>query len=250
MGEGDSGRFDKYQRCGAYHWDALSSSVRDHNAITAARYRQVLAVCGPVEGRVVLDVGCGDAKLDAMLAQAGARLVVGVDNERTGIDVGRRRIAAECGTKTRRRITLCCADAYQLPVRAGTCDIVIMTEIIEHLSDPLRFVQEASATLSAEGVLVITTPYRTTEVPLDENDLRHFYPGELRRLIEGMFEDVEIRLSDPLWIVQLYTMGGWARSFRWIVNGLSIFAGTNVFLMCPPGRYAGQITVIARRPTR
>ena len=62
------------------------------------------------------------------------------------------------------------------------------------------------------------------------------------------FADVSILLSDPLWVVELYTKGGWARLFRWFVNGLSIFANTNVFLTWPVGRYPGQLTALARRP--
>jgi len=242
--------FDKYKRCGAYHWDALSSSFRKHNAITAARYLQVLRVCGRLEGRTVLDVGCGDAKLDVMLAETGARLVVGFDRERTGIDAGRARMERDTAAPVRQRVLLGCGDGYQLPVRSTSFDVVVMTDIIEHVSDPVGFVCEASRTLTPNGTLVITTPYRATEIPLDENHVHEYYPGELEQLLRTAFVDVSILLSDPLWVVELYTKGGWARLFRWFVNGVSIFASTNVFLTWPVGRYPGQLTAVARRPIR
>lgn len=242
--------FDKYVRCGAYHWDALSPSLRAHNAITAARYRQVLLVCGPLAGRTVLDVGCGDAKLDALLAEAGARLVIGVDNERTGLDAGRARMEWETSAAARQRIALGCVDGYRLPIRAGSCDLVVMTDIIEHVPDALAFVREAATALRADGMLVVTTPYRITEVSLEASHVHEFFPGELTQLLRHVFCDVSIRLSDPVWAVQLYTMDGWARPFRWLVNGLSILAKTNVFLTWPVGRYAAQITAIACGPIR
>jgi SAM-dependent methyltransferase len=242
--------FDKYARHGAYHWDALSPSLRTHNAITAARYLQVMRVCAPVEGHAVLDIGCGDAKLDAMLAEAGARVVVGFDRERTGISTGLGRIARETNGRARARVLLACGDGFHLPVQSGSFDIAVMTDIIEHVSDPLGLVREASRALKPDGVLVITTPYRATEIPLDENHVHEYYPTELEQLLRGAFTSVTIVLSDPLWVVQLYTMGGWTRLFRWFVNILSVFASVNAFLAWPVGRYAGQITAVARGPMR
>jgi 2-polyprenyl-3-methyl-5-hydroxy-6-metoxy-1,4-benzoquinol methylase len=125
--------FDKYARFGAYHWDALSSSFPKHNAITAARYLQILRVCGRLAGCTVLDVDCGDAKLDVMLAETGARLVVGFDWERAGIDVGKARIERDTVASVRQRVHLSCGDSYQLPVRPSSFDVVVMTDIIEHV---------------------------------------------------------------------------------------------------------------------
>ena len=240
--------FDKYRVEGAYHWDALASGLKRHNAITAARYFQVVTACGPVEGRAVLDIGCGDARLAAMLVEGGARLVVGLDNERSGIDVGRVRMASDLAGPLRGRVALGCADALRLPVRSGAFDVVVMTDIVEHIGDVTGFVAEAARALSPRGMMVITTPYRVTEEPLDANHVREFYPQELRALLEARFEHVTIRLSDPVWLVQLYTMGGWSRLTRWAMNVLSAYARYNVFVRWPAGRYAAQITAVATGP--
>src|SRR5207244_5133292 len=108
------------------------------------------------EGRAVLDVGCGDAKLATMVVEAGAWVVIGFDRERTGIDAGRARLVRQTEPRVRSRILLACGDGYQLPVRAASFDVVVMTDIIEHISDPAGFVREASRTLKPDGVLVIT----------------------------------------------------------------------------------------------
>jgi hypothetical protein len=112
----------------------------------------------------------------------------------------------------------------------------------------VAFVREASRVLTPSVTLVITTPYRVTEVPLDENHVHEYYPGELEQLLRTTFADVFILPSDRVWMVEFYTKGGWAWLFPWFVNDLSIFASTSIFLTWPVGRYAGHLTAVAHLP--
>jgi SAM-dependent methyltransferase len=242
----EEARFDKYLLQGAYHWDAAGSSIRRHNIITAARYLQVLRLAGSLEGQDVLDIGCGDGKLIAMLGGAGARRVLGVDYETRGLVVGRERMERELSADVYAKIRLARGDGFRLPVRSHEWDLAVVTDLIEHVEEPSLLVREAARVLRGSGTMIVTTPYRATEVPLEKHHVHEFFPGELKTLIEEFFTEVEIVLSDPLWLVELYTMGGLAKPLRLALNCLAVWGKVNPMLAVPVRRYAGQITAIAR----
>jgi SAM-dependent methyltransferase len=72
------------------HFDATAKSFDSiYSAPTIAdrvfrrdmyeRFRRTLAACEPVEGKSVLDIGCGSGQYTIALAERGARQVVGLD---------------------------------------------------------------------------------------------------------------------------------------------------------------------------
>ena len=58
------------------------------------RYRRTLERCVPIEGRSVLDVGCGPGHYSVALAERGAERVTGLDVAPAMIELARRRAAA------------------------------------------------------------------------------------------------------------------------------------------------------------
>jgi len=104
-------------------------------------------VVGPA---CIVDMGCGDGEAAsiALAANPGHRLV--------GIDW-----SADALTQAQaRRLTLVRAavDGISLPLRTGTADVVIMSEIIEHLVDTDSALDEAWRVLKPGGSLLLSTP--------------------------------------------------------------------------------------------
>jgi SAM-dependent methyltransferase len=147
-------------------------------------------VGGP--GRDVLDLGCRDGALTQ--AYAGGNAIVGVDADREALAE-----AQKLGIETR------WADLDDaLPFEAGTFDIVVAGELLEHLRDPRRVVSEVLRVLRSGGTFVGSVPnaYRlknrlrflTGQKP--ENDPTHlqmFAPADIRAFLDG-FEDVHLHL--------------------------------------------------------
>ena len=50
------------------------------------------------------------------------------------------------------------ANAFQMPVKAGTADAVIATAVIEHVPDATAMLSECARMLRSGGLLVVTTP--------------------------------------------------------------------------------------------
>ena len=236
--------FAKYVKDGAYHWDAASSSLTKHVAFTSGRYAAVMQQPVKWAGSTVLDIACGDARLAACVADAGAKLVVGVDLSHVGLSTGRKRWTSDKPESAGRGVFIQ-ADGLSLPVAAEAFDVVIASEVIEHVDDAEVFLREASRPLRAGGAIIVTTPYRLTESPLDPHHVHEYFPGELEALMKQFFRDVRITLTHPAWVTSLYTLHGWAEPFRWLVNALAV-TGHNPFLSWPIGRYAAQITALGQ----
>jgi SAM-dependent methyltransferase len=106
-------------------------------------------------GARVLDVGCGLGALAADLARLRDARVTGVDFDAATIEAARRRWQDP-------RLTFRVADARQLP--GERFDVVVLSNVLEHLDDRVAFLREVTERTGARRVLV--------RVPLFDRDWR------------------------------------------------------------------------------
>ncbi len=52
------------------------------------------------------------------------------------------------------------ADAYHLPFREEVFDVVIMSEVVEHLAQPVDVLREVHRIMKKDGVVLISVPYK------------------------------------------------------------------------------------------
>jgi ubiquinone/menaquinone biosynthesis C-methylase UbiE len=113
------------------------------------------------DGGVVLDLGCGSALV--------ADRIAGRDATYVGVDYGSHHIAYakakhDAEAKQLRTVFARC-DAEALPFADATFDVVVFSEVIEHLMRPERATWDVARVLKPGGVLVMTTN-NASEVPL------------------------------------------------------------------------------------
>jgi SAM-dependent methyltransferase len=176
------------------------ASLYDHQHPWIDMTAEALDLLGPVEGRVVADVGCGNGRyIDAVRAAGG--LVIGVD-----LSAGMLR-----GVPSP-QAALVAADAQSLPFVDASLDAVLMMHMLYHVPDPGMAVAEAARALRGGGRLLVCTngPRHLAEMnalwlPLleeagirgDLEDVGLVNPrvtaGDARQLLDGHFRGVHER---------------------------------------------------------
>ncbi|HEY6170759.1 MAG TPA: class I SAM-dependent methyltransferase [Candidatus Kapabacteria bacterium] len=116
------------------------------------RLREYITSLVPSNVSTILDVGCGSAwvaktflpkgktvySLDASITNPGKALTGYPSDKHVGV----------------------AADAFALPFADNSFDCIIAAEIIEHVSEPEKFVHELHRVVKPGGVLIISTPYK------------------------------------------------------------------------------------------
>jgi ubiquinone/menaquinone biosynthesis C-methylase UbiE len=109
----------------------------------------------------VLDLGCGDGAIAEGFAAAGARVVaMDLDPWRVANTAERASARPTAG------FAVIAADGHALPYRDGVFDVVILSDLIEHVRDPRRVMREVARVLGPGGVAYASIPNRLSLVNL------------------------------------------------------------------------------------
>jgi len=151
---------------------------------------------------VVVDVGVGEGLALERIRPAGSSLVIGVDYRMDKLRVAAPRLPG---------VSLVRADVGMLPFRDGSVDMVISTEVLEHLVDMDRAIAELARICG--GGCIVSVPWepffrfgnlcRGKNVSRWGNDPEHVQQLNrrgLRRSLERSFGLVKVKTSFP-WIV-------------------------------------------------
>lgn len=112
----------------------------------------------PLEGKRLLDIGCGGGLVCEPMARLGASV--------TGVD------ASEANIKT--ALTHASEQGLNIDYRAGTAegllaageapfDIVLNLEVVEHVADPAQFLADTARLVEPGGLMIVATLNRTAK---------------------------------------------------------------------------------------
>ena len=232
-------RFDKYNTRGSgYHWQQISKSITDRNIFVVARYNMVLNQIGNCKGEKILDIGCGDGALTYLLACRTKAQVIGIDISNEAISFARKK------TGHIRNIEFLTASAYHLPFDNKSIDYVISSDVIEHLVKPQILLAEIMRVFNEAGKVIITTPLRFTETPLDKMHVKEFFESDFIKLLTDSFSDnnrISIIKSHPVVFMELQN-----RHFliKYLLNLLNLLFKFNPFIRTKGWRYYAMQTAV------
>jgi len=222
--------FDKYDRKRAYHWGDYFGGIWRMNAYTKARYNLVLecvrAAKLPANARI-LEVGCGDGALLGVLFIELGVSVCGVDTNEVGLAQARKMFADKRLVGSFQHTT-----GYNTKLPDSSFDIVVCSDVIEHVDNPNAMLVEIRRLLIPGGRLIITTPIKNREKPADPLHVQEWFVSEFKSLCNKVFgEPIESYSSHPLfWYELISSANPWlVRAGRLITNLLTRF-GHNPFL--------------------
>ena len=111
-------------------------------------------------GARVLDIGCGSGRHTAAAYELPGGRAVGVDINTDDLEAarGRLRFHDSVGAHGSGVWALAAADSLNLPFADGVFDLVICSEVLEHIPDHRRALSEATRVLAAGGLLAVSVP--------------------------------------------------------------------------------------------
>ncbi len=147
----DPAEVEKFQALASRWWDE-DGEFRTLHQINPLRVAYIERRVGALDGKSLLDIGCGGGLLCEALARRGAR-VTGIDVAAAALDVARLHLH-----ESQLEIDYRLATAEEFAAgRADAFDVVTCLEMLEHVPDPDSVIAAAARLLKPGGRLILST---------------------------------------------------------------------------------------------
>lgn len=181
-----------------------------------------------LRGARVLDYGCGSIPFERAFAHVGSELV-----------------GADIGANPRARVRL--AEDGTLPEKDATFDYVFSCQVLEHVPDPNRYLNEAYRVLKTGGKLFLAT-HGTWPYHPSPGDYRRWTRAGLRMELEGAgFDVLTMRhvLNEYSAAIQAFAIcGEYHRAWRGFSRAVHLLTRLLIGVCERGGRYLPQIPAV------
>ncbi len=173
-----------------------------------ARYRYAAE---HVAGKRVVDGACGSGYGSAMLADANAADVLGLDIADEGLREAQ-------GSHRRANLAFRRCDLATLDLEPASRDVFISFETIEHVTDECAFLAGIRRTLADDGLFLCSTPNRRMTNPGTAIDDKPYNPYHVREYDRDEFE---ASLRAHFTHVEVLGQSFWSRRYERALRGLA-----------------------------
>lgn len=148
-----------------YGWDEEATHAHSY------LYKSLQSLIGTNTNQTILDIGCGNGVIANRLIKQGYN-VYGIDASTSGIDIARKK------NPDRFFVQNIADQELPIEIRNINFNLIISTEVIEHLYNPRGYIAFCKEILmkNGSGEIIISTPY-------------HGYLKNLALAITGKMED-------------------------------------------------------------
>jgi SAM-dependent methyltransferase len=183
-----------------------------------------------VAGRSVFEIGSGTGYGAHILLANGARQVTAVDAHAGNVRFARKRAAPDLHYQV--------GDAEDLPADLGTFEVIVSSNVFEHLRSVDRALDQVLLHLSSGGTFLLAVPPITDDAGMQDNlrnpyHLSNYYVHEWHERLSQRFARVSLFAHLPPPGVQLdfgspFPSTVEATSFSFVERSLAEFAGPDV----------------------
>ncbi|AIY79866.1 methyltransferase domain-containing protein [Clostridium botulinum] len=139
------------------------------------------------DSKEIIDIGCSQGIISLLMAREGKN-VKAIDIQEEAIDFANNLLNKEF-YDVREKITFECIDFNEYKEKK-VYDTVVITEVIEHLEDPVKFIKHIDEFVYNEGKVIITVPFGVCNHPDHKST---FYLSNIIDIIEKSFEVEDIK---------------------------------------------------------
>jgi len=205
-----------------FYESRIWKSHRIGNPYEAVRFRHISSFLAVDSRDTVLDVGCGGGTYTCTLARA--HWLIAIDVSSSAIKNVKQRLVSEDN------VFFVVCDLEHLPIRNAVVNKVACIDVLEHVGEPQKAVDEMSRVLCSHGKMLLATACGENKLTL-EYMLRPFL-GKFINSIRSMFghvsifttQDIRRMLSKDFKIDHVEYMhhwGGWLFKFFWDINHIN-----------------------------
>ncbi|MEK3906132.1 methyltransferase domain-containing protein [Oceanobacillus sp. FSL W7-1309] len=114
-------------------------------------------VCEQAKGEKILDVGCSQGITSILLGRE-SKQVLGMDLLQESIDYANEMLGNEAEV-TKNYVDFKTANFIDYDFEGQKFDSIIFGEVLEHITDPERFIKKAAKLLTDDGRIIVTVPF-------------------------------------------------------------------------------------------
>ena len=144
-----------YGTYASHWWDGSQRFLRLLSNLVPARLSYFDEVVSTWQGQTVLDLGCGGGFMSEALAKRGAT-VIGIDPSEAAVAAAQTHARTE-GLEIDYRVS----SGEALPLANGSIDCVVCVDVLEHVADVDRVIDEIARVLKPGGLFLFDTINRT-----------------------------------------------------------------------------------------
>ncbi len=219
-GNFDRGELAKFSALAHHWWDPDSTMFSALHKVNPLRLAWVDAAAGGLDGKRVVDVGCGGGILSEAMAARGAK-VLGIDLADKPLGVAKLH-RLESGAAVDYRLVAAEALAAEAP---GSFDVVTCMELLEHVPDPASTIRACAALVRPGGTVVVST--------INRNPKSYLFAVLGAEYVLGLLPK---GTHDYAKFVRPAEVSGWARAAGLVtrrVEGISYNPFTRTFRLQP-----------------
>lgn len=198
--------------------------------ISKTRLRKILEIAKDIKNKRILDVGCARGYLGAQFKR-NENYVVGIELSISAVH------EAE---KVLNKVYVADVEkSWPEEIKKEKYDIVILSEFLEHIFDPVEVLRNAREVLSPGGEVIITTPNFMTWT----NRIKFMF-GNFKYQEQGMFDFGHIRWFTYSYLKEVLSVSG----FEITKENHIIFPSKLTKILKPwPSLFASQFILKARK---
>jgi len=188
------------------HYEKVYKEGAYENYFTFNSYwmwKEILDQLPDWRGKRVLEVGCGQGELSAMLAYAGSASVAAIDYSENAIALAKERVNLA-------NVEFSCLDGYDV---TGKYDVITLGGVLEHIDDPWNLLDKLiDSNLNDDGTLITVMPsfmnprgyiwmtlQTLFDVPMSLSDLHFFSPTDVEKYAQENNLQARIGTFDADW---------------------------------------------------